>query len=142
MKKAVYFSLALILFGLASAENAFACSCVASPDPAETQIRAAFSNSEAIFSGKVVEIKESPADPTRMIVRIKLAHSWKGSAKREIFISTAKESSMCGYLFQVGQKYLVYANQNKNDLWVQNCSRTAVFSDKGDANYLSKLKRR
>lgn len=142
MKKAVYLSLALVLFLFASAEKAFACGCAASLEPLEKQIQAAFVNSEAVFSGKVVEVKESPADESKFIVKIKVAQSWKGAAKREIFITTAKESSMCGYGFEIGKKYLVYANGLKDDPFVENCSRTAVFSDKGDAKYLSKLKRR
>ncbi len=142
MKKAVYISLALVLFVFASAEKAFACSCAASLESEKKQIQAGFTNSVAIFSGKVVEVKESPADESKFIVKLKVAQSWKGESKREIFITTAEESSMCGYFFQIGEKYLVYANGLKNDLFVENCSRTAVFSNKGDAKYLSKLKHR
>jgi hypothetical protein len=142
MKKAVYISLALVLFVFASAENAFACGCAASLEPLEKQIQAAFTNSVAIFSGTVVEVRESRADESKFIVKLKVAQSWKGAAKGEIFITTAKESSMCGYFFQIGEKYLVYANGLKNDPFVESCSRTAVFSDKNDAKYLSKIKRR
>ena len=142
MKKAVYLSLALALFVFASAEKSFACSCAANLAPKKKQIQKAFTNSVAIFSGKVVEIKEYPADKSRFIVKLEVAQSWKGESKSEIFITTAKENSMCGYFFEFGKKYLVYANGLKDDLFVENCSRTAVFSDKGDAKYLSKLKRR
>lgn len=142
MKKAVYISLALALFVFAAAEKSFACSCAASPEPEKSQIQKAFTSSSAVFSGDVVEVSESPEDKNSLLVKFKVALSWKGESKREITIITAKESSMCGYLFEVGKKYLVYANGLKNDLFVDNCSRTAFFSDKNDAKYLSKLKRR
>ena len=142
MKKAIYISLALAWFVFASAEKSFACSCAASLEPEKKQMQKAFTNSAAIFSGKVVEVKESPADENKFIVKLEVAQSWKGELKREIFITTAKENSMCSYVFEIGKKYLVYANGLKNDLFVENCSRTAVLSDKSDAKYLSKLKRR
>jgi hypothetical protein len=67
---------------------------------------------------------------------------WKGELKREIIITTNKDSAMCGYGFEVGKKYLVYANGLKNDLFVDNCSRTTNMSNKGDVKYLTKLKRK
>lgn len=142
MKKYIYISLALAMFLFASAERSFACGCAASPESEKKQIQEAFTNSAAIFSGEVVELSESPADESEFIVKLEVAQSWKGESKREITITTAKEHSMCGYFFQIGEKYLVYANRLKNDLFVESCSRTAFFSDKGDAKYLSKLKRR
>src|SRR5215204_4487534 len=119
MKKYFYISLALSVLMLTAAEKSSACSCAASLVPEKKQIQKAFTNSIAIFSGKVVEVKESPADESKFIVKLEVAQSWKGESKREIFITTAKESSMCGYFFQIGEKYLVYANGLKNDLFVE-----------------------
>ena len=106
MKKAVYISLALVLFVFASAEKAFACGCAASPESEKKQIQKAFTNSSAIFSGEVVELSESPADVSKFIVKLKVAQSWKGESKREVTITTAKEHSMCGYFFQIGENIL------------------------------------
>jgi len=142
MKRAIYISLTLTLFLLASAERSFACSCKASLEPKKKQVQEAFTSSGAIFSGKIVEVSESPADKNSLLVKIKVAQSWKGESKREIIITTAKESSMCGYGFEVGKKYLVYANGLKNELFVDNCSRTTNMSNKGDVKYLTKLKRK
>lgn len=142
MKKAVYISLALALCVFASAENAVACSCVASLEPEKKQIRNAFNGAAAIFSGEVVEIIESPTDKNSWLVKLKVAKLWKGESKREITITTAKENSMCGYSFEVGEKYLVYANGIKNDLFVENCSRTKNIGNQSDVKYLTKLKRK
>ena len=142
MKKVIYISLALAIFACASAESSYACSCIASLAPVKEQIQGAFSSADAVFSGEVVEIKESPTDKDSLLVKFKVAKLWKGELKREIIITTNKESSMCGYGFEVGKKYLVYANGLKNELFVDNCSRTTNFSNKGDFKYLTKLKRK
>ncbi len=138
MKKSIYISLALALFVVASAEKSFACSCAASLEPEKKQVQQAFMNSRAIFSGEVLEINESSADKNSLLVKFKVAKLWKGELKNEISITTNKESSMCGYGFEIGKKYLVYANGLKNDLFVENCSRTTNMSNKGDVKYLNK----
>ncbi len=142
MKKYIYISLALAMFLFASAERSFACGCKVTLEPKKKQIQDAFTDSGAIFSGEVVEVSESPADENSLLVKFKIAQSWKGESKREITITTAKESSMCGYGFEVGKKYLVYANGLKNDLFVENCSRTTHISNQGDVKYLTRLKRK
>ena len=142
MKKAIYISLALALFVFASAEKSFACSCKASLEPDKKQVQEAFTSSGAIFSGEVIEVNGSQTDKNSLLVKFKVTKWWKGELKREISITTAKESSMCGYGFEIGKKYLVYANGLKNDLFVDNCSRTTNMSNQGDVKYLTKLKRK
>jgi hypothetical protein len=141
MKKAIYISLTLTLFLLASAEKSYACSCLRSLEPVKKQVRQAFKDSTAIFAGEVLEISEDSADENSLLVKIKVAKSWKGELSSEVTITTAKNSAMCGYSFEVGKKYLVYANGLKDSLMVSNCSRTTNMSNKGDVKYLAKLKR-
>ena len=141
MKKAIYISLALTLFLLASAEKAFACSCLRSLEPEKKQVQQAFTDSTAIFSGEVLEISEDSADQNSLLVKFKVAKLWKGELNREVTITTAKDSAMCGYTFEIGKKYLVYANGLKDSLMVSNCSRTKIMSNKGHVKYLAKLKR-
>ena len=141
MKKYLYISFALAIFLFASAEKSFACSCLVSPESQKKQIQNAFRGSDAIFSGEVVEIKQPSGDEYDMLVTFKVAKSWKGNVSREVTIKTAKDSAMCGYGFEVGKKYLVYASGIKENLSTTNCSRTTVFSPKGDVKYLDKLKR-
>jgi hypothetical protein len=141
MKKAIYFSLALALLLLASAEKAFACSCPVIPGPEKKQVQQAFSGSVAIFSGEVLEISDSSTDINIWLVKFKVAKSWKGDLNGEVTITTAKNSAMCGYSFEIGKQYLVYANGARDALMVSNCSRTSKMSNKGDVKYLAKLKR-
>ncbi len=139
MKKTIYISLALTLFLLASAENSFACSCLFSDKPLNVQVKEAFNNSTAIFSGEVISI--TLKSEYEVTVKIKVEKSWKGKFSKEVTITTAKENSMCGYWFEIGKKYLVYANGPKDFLLVTNCSRTTNMSNKGDVKYLAKFKR-
>lgn len=134
----VFFAAAVVMF--ASAENALACSCMASQDPVNKQIENAYSGSEAIFAGEVLEVKES--GEYTLAVKFKVKKTWKGSAVQEITIKTAENSAMCGYNFEVGKQYLVYANGNANELSTTDCSRTSLYNKKGDAKYLDKLKRK
>lgn len=142
MKKYIYIPLFLAVLIVASAERSYACSCVVTPEPLKKQIQNSYSGADAVFSGEVVEIKESPTDKYSVIVKFKVADSWKGELSQEIMVTTAKDSAMCGYSFEVGKKYLVYASGLPNNLSAYNCSRTAVFSPKGDVKYLAKLKRK
>jgi hypothetical protein len=142
MKKYLYILLALALLMLASAEKSFACSCPVPIEPLKKQVQSAFSSADTVFSGEVIEIKESPTDKYSLLVKFKVAKSWKGESKNEITITTAKENAMCGYSFETGKTYLVYANGQNEDLFTTNCSRTATFSKRGDVKYLDKLKRK
>ncbi len=142
MKKVVYISLALLTFLFASAEKSFACSCVANAESQTKQIQDAFAGSDAIFSGEVVEIKESPTNKYDFIVRFKVAKFWKGKSSREMTITTARDSAMCGYNFEIGKIYLVYASGKSENFSTTNCSRTNLFNPKDDAKYLDKLKRK
>ncbi len=142
MKKYIYIAFALTIFLFATAEKSFACSCVITPEPVKKQIENAYSGADAVFSGEVVEVKESATDQYSLIVRFKVAKSWKGELSREITIRTAKDSAMCGYNFEIGKTYLVYAFGKKDTLSTTNCSRTAILGVKSDAKYLDKLKRK
>jgi hypothetical protein len=141
MKKTIYISLTLTVFLLASAETSFACSCPRSLEPLKKQVRQAFKDSAAIFSGEVIEISDSPTEENSLLVKFKVANSWKGELTSEVSITTAKNSAMCGYSFEVGKKYLVYANGLKDSLLVTNCSRTTDMGNQRDVKYLAKLKR-
>ena len=141
MKKSIYFSLAVALFLVVSAEQSFACSCTRTIEPVKKQVQRAYKDSAAIFSGEVVEISDSSEDTGNFLVKLKVAKSWKGELGDQVTISTAKNGAMCGYTFEAGKTYLVYADGPKESLIVTNCSRTTGTRIKGDVKYLARLKR-
>ena len=109
--------------------NAYACSCEypSSPDDA-------LKNSDAVFSGKVLSLQEtntgymkSSADP--VVVTFEVDDVWKGPQTKTITVSTAASSASCGYEFQEGEKYIVYANGQESSLSTGLCSRTTLFAN-------------
>jgi hypothetical protein len=49
---------------------------------------------------------------------------WKGSRLRDLVISTPSQSSMCGYEFQDGEYYMVYAHVNESQVMTSICTPT------------------
>ncbi|MBW9234790.1 hypothetical protein JQK62_21625, partial [Leptospira santarosai] len=58
-----------------------------------------------------------------------VAETWKGVSESQVFIITGSGGGDCGYEFQVGQDYLVYATEstmygNQAELVTIICDRT------------------
>ncbi len=141
MKKTIYITLAMIAFTFAAAETSLACSCIAPTGKIKTQVTNAYKDSAAIFTGKVISM-EKTSDGNYWIVKLTVQTTWKGTGASVITIKTALDSAMCGYNFEDGKEYLVYAHGTAADLNVDNCSRTASMSENADVKYLAKLKRK
>lgn len=138
MKKAIYTIFAVTVF-LFAAETSHACSCMFSQEPLKKQVETAYKDSAAIFTGKVLSVQPSPGEATYVTVKFAVAKTWKGSKGTEISVTTEKDSAMCGYYFEVGKEYVVYANAAKMALTTSNCSRTALSMKNADIRYLKAL---
>jgi hypothetical protein len=117
----------------------FACSCAPPGTPIQELNR-----SGAVFAGKVVAIDapsnlpilttsfpfinflSSSADPVS--VTFDVSDVWKGPAYRQLVVTTVRDSASCGYPFQVGETYLVYATEQGAELTTNLCSRTNSIS--------------
>ena len=127
----------LIVFGvtlvLCSAADAWACTCdfmLRAHLPLKDQVKLALRESRAVFIGQVSEIV--PSQGTDMIVTVKLGveRFWKGDLGEEVSLTTGRGGGDCGYQFEVGRKYLVYAyGANKTQLSTNICQRTTALSD-------------
>ena len=99
-------------------EPAMACSCIPQPSPCE-----AFSQTPAVFVGRVAGIKEEKTEFTRfgvketirtgLIAHFVVEEALKGISQAEVDVVTGGGGGDCGYPFEEGQKYLVYAWPNK-----------------------------
>ena len=111
--------------------NAVACTCDL-PWPKQTlkhQVSNARKDSRAVFSGRVLKIDEAGY---MLKVTLKVKTSWKGLLPTEVILLTGLGRGDCGYPFEVGQNYLVYAyGQDLDHLGTNICQRTAPFSDGG-----------
>lgn len=106
---------------LVKTEPAYACSCIR-PGP----INESVAQATAVFAGRVIDIES--IDNRRIEVDFDVETVWKGSNISTISIYTAPNSAMCGYSFEEGRSYLVYAHQRQGTLQVSQCSRTNLLS--------------
>ena len=136
---------ALVLLTLALSallpDCATACSCGTVPGtPQET-----LSGSKAVFSGEVVDF-EKPPPATKMIegtmwtvmggggpeatVTLRVSEVWKGPRHQTMTVTTEADSGMgCGYPFEEGRDYLVYATGEEPSICL--CSETKPLSEAG-----------
>lgn len=104
--------------GLCAAPGvARACSCAAPPWPER-----AFQDSDAVFEARPFSMS---SDSHRARYSFEVDRVWKGDIRPRVEVVTAVHSATCGRRYEVGTKYLVYAQRNKDGEWTDNlCSRT------------------
>jgi hypothetical protein len=108
----------LILIFLFSITKTFGCSCIETNESLSKKVEKAFTKSDLIISGKVIDIKivnkgelKSSADP--IIYKFEIIKNIKGKIEKEVIEIVSKESTAsCGYKFELGKSYLVYARKS------------------------------
>ncbi len=109
-----------VLFGwLGNATPIFACSC-AMATPSEQ-----FDNATTIFVGTVKSIS---ADGWDNIVAFDVHESRKGSSVENVSVTTSQQGASCGFDFEEGEKYIVYAYDDDGALGTGMCSGTSLFA--------------
>jgi len=120
MRRTVLLILTLIGF---LTNEVYACTCVEINESLGKKIEKAFSKSDLIFIGKVIDQQfeeteiyvpeiNSTQKYSRAIYTFELINLFSGQPdKEEIEIVTTGSSSSCGFEFLVGEVYLVYSNQ-------------------------------
>jgi hypothetical protein len=114
-------AIALALLVQLAPSRAAACSCMAPPPPAESA-----QNSTAVFEGRVTRIDDPQGEPK---VHFQVVRSFKGPSNESIEVRTANSSAACGYGFEEGKSYLVYASEESGALHTGLCSRTRLASE-------------
>jgi hypothetical protein len=126
----------------------YACSCAYEPSVEEE-----LEKSKVVFSGDVVSIREvkpfgvfqnlisffTDLDhkyyPEKHVI-FNVSSTWKGASQSQLIIETGLGGGDCGYEFQVGQSYLVYAGGNDGH-HTSICHRTTeLVSAKEDLSVL------
>jgi hypothetical protein len=149
----------MILFTLfAHPSPVFACSCSMPGPPAVELGQAA-----AVFQGKVLSMVDLQNPLASLLNRVRswmglapdtslylqgygyrvtfaVSSSWKGVTTTVVQVTTGYATGDCGYPFQVGTDYMIYAHGHPSDLSVNMCSRTAGLSGATeDLSYLNTL---
>jgi Carboxypeptidase regulatory-like domain len=154
MRRVLVFFGIVIVFSLASSA-AMACMCGGGggSTPCESYGKAA-----AVFVGTVTGARESEQykgkdvaeirklrdsgelDWGSMVYKFSVEQAYLGVAGSEVEIFTGRGSSDCGFTFQNGQRYLVYAHRYKDKLITSTCMRTKPFDEAAeDIAYLGTL---
>jgi hypothetical protein len=85
---------------------------------------------EAVFSGVVLRSSEprdlGQPDPWPVQVTFQVTRRWKGPVADTLVIRTGEGGGDCGFPFQVGAEYLVYAS-GKDALYTSICHRTRLL---------------
>lgn len=118
----------VLVASLCSAAPALACSCVF------PTVEQAKQDAVALFEGLVTSVVDAPASGPDAYpehsVTLRVARSWRGLEQQEqVTLRTAKEGATCGYAFEVGTSYLVYAGGAPGKLEVNSCGRTRRLSE-------------
>jgi len=89
-------------------------------------IAAARKSSTAVFSGKVTSIENQ----SQLLVGVTflVGSTWKGQVAQSVTIQTGGGAGDCGYRFEVGERYLVYAYGSAESLSTSICQRTRPLS--------------
>lgn len=138
-----------LMLGFALPAATWACSCMGGGPPCASAL-----GSSAVFTGRVMDVTRDPPQPdgsgSRRItgfpgthVTFEVTEAFVGMERRgkQIEIRTAMGGGDCGYPFEVGRSYLVYAFEDQQGLLVTNiCSRTAETERaEADLAYLRSL---
>ena len=127
MKK--IFLLATSLFVL-STNAASACSCL------PTTPQQSLKNSGTVFAGRVIDVVdegEMRPEVSRPLlgykVTFEVSNVWKGQPNRQFVVRTSGSSASCGYSFEKGKEYLVYASNQGSELETGLCSGTKPLAN-------------
>ncbi|WP_199350874.1 PEP-CTERM sorting domain-containing protein [Haliangium ochraceum] len=100
-----------------------ACSCMRPPPPQE-----ALAAADAVFEGTITTVESGD----NLVATFAVERAWKGVAKDTITVATGLNSAMCGLGFAEGERWLVYAMLDGDELRSSLCSRTARSADAAD----------
>jgi hypothetical protein len=120
--------------------TAHACSCAMPNSPRESMERAA-----AVFAGRASAVSTTrrpflTADfpfigwlsAGERLVSFEVASVWKGNVTERQVVRTAGDEAMCGYSFERGRDYIVYAYTAPEGLATAICDRTRLVTEAGD----------
>ena len=112
------------------ASPCWACSCASTGDPAQDR-RDHAENADLVFTG--VAQRERVVDPhpddgytgdESVYTRFRVRQTYKGHAGRWVTIRSNSSSAACGYDFQEGKRYTVFAYEHKDRFETNLCSGT------------------
>ena len=88
----------------------------------------------AVFEGRVTKLEDEAkvegGPPPSKRITFQLVRTWKTLEDQEqVTLRTNESSASCGYTFELGKSYLVYAGGEPGALSASSCSRTRPMSE-------------
>lgn len=149
MKKIILMFTAMLLLPF-FAERTPGCSCLHHISLCEK-----YNNASAVFVGTVLDVSTiisgqyeyggfGEAKRTIVfkdnVIRLSVEKVFKGVKGKNIKILTNASDSMCGYRFEPGKRYLIYAGLIDNQYFTEECSGTKLYSKASeDLDYILEL---
>lgn len=131
MRMCLRVAVLLVISILAWPTGALACSCELQPKDMHEALKSAREKADAIFHGRVAGIEPVYAAPGSKRLRLhrvtfKVTETFKGTVAPQQVVTTYRPDGIgCGYLFEEGAEYLVYARADAPaGLETSMCSRT------------------
>lgn len=122
---------AALLLPALLAREARACTCAGNRAPCQDYWRA-----DAVFVGVAVgeskfTVDEGSYKHTQRLVRLAVEQPLRGVEAAEVEVATGWGGGDCGYQFQRGGRYVVYANRGEKDgrLYTGICMRTRTLAE-------------
>ncbi len=141
MNKIIFSIICSVFFIVLTVGNVFACTCRLpdSHESIENQVRESFEKSSTVFVGEVIEAIEEH-NIQSVTVKFRVEKTWNKKLQSEITLTTSLNSAVCGYTFEVGKKYLVYAFGDAY-LTTNICTRTASAEANKDIVFLDRVRK-
>jgi hypothetical protein len=122
MSKTINTFLCSVALLLLSVESGFACTCV---EPSNIE---SFKLADAVFFGKAVNVGYF-----RSGTAFRVERAWKGVSISEVTVLTNPNVSSCGFRFEEGKSYVVYARKGSDgEYHTGSCTGTANVSSDGE----------
>jgi hypothetical protein len=149
MLRTFYLPLMAALGVLICAESAQACSCISGGPPCQ-----AYGNTAAVFIGTPTAVDKTTVkrgdgarqyDYPQRLFTFSVEETFRGVDAAKVQVVTGMGGGDCGYNFQIGEHYLIYAGRdpNSNVYGTSICTRTRLVSEAGeDLEYIRSLPKR
>ena len=121
----------IVVFLIVASVAAAACSC-----GPEADIEQALGDAAAVFAGRVIALELVP-DPNPAVgismeqlrVTVSVHSTWKGEIENLATVTTAFTCCVCGFRFEIGEEYLIYAYRQDGVYRTSICDRTKLLGD-------------
>ncbi len=143
----IFFVLATFIVLVPISVNACTCGMQFGRASVRDRVTSERDNSDAIFVGRILENITPEGALYMAAFRVEVEAAWKGVTSELVTVSTGLEGRMCGYRFEVGATYLIYADGSTDKGYgTSKCTRTAPIGalpdDRqylGEPNYVNEV---